>query len=1031
MAPSGERPPTEALIDRALRAAFTAGPAPVPGRLPDDSLPSDRAARIESEIARGGMGVVYRAHDPSLERDVALKLLREDLVGDPAAVRRFLEEARIGGRLQHPGVVPVYALGRTPTGRPWFTMKLIEGRTLAALLAERDSPEHDLRRFLSILESISRTVAYAHDRGVLHLDLKPSNVMVGAFGEVQVVDWGLAALVRSGDARVREGSVYGTPAYMPPEQARGETARIDERADVFALGAILCEILTGDPPWRGGREAKRTDAADARFGDAIARLERAGAPNLAEVASACLAVEPADRRKSAGEIASEIARHFATLEERARRAEIVAAEARERASQAARARRLTVALAGSVLLTILLGVAIATWLGLQRGQRRKSVDARASLALEEAARLLGQAESSSDAETFERAATAAARAQEVLAGGEGSPNLGPDAVALLARIRSSEADARARAQRDRADRALLAALDALRVPDDEFDEVERDRRYSEAFRAAGMDPDAGSPEAFAAEARARGTAVAIAAAFDEWVDVRARACLLSGADRLRAIARALDPDPIRVEVRRRLAAGDADAIVRLADGEDLSGLLPGTFHALGRSTKDRTRVGPEDPIRIYRIAHRAHPEDPTIAVELARLLYFAGNPTEGEHFYRIALALRPDDARIHQELAWELDHLDIDHAAAVELDLRAVELAPEDFVSHFCLGRALRNLGDLDGACAAQEVAARLLPGDTRPHKELALIHRLAGDPERSLLELEKVLSIAPYYAIAREEHAKALAERGRIEEALAEVRRGMETDLPALGRWEQLEGLILLEHGDWEEAARILRGVALEPHLAVLPLFERGSRLSDFLDLDRLEAECARWVERFPTDPESRCRLGVVLAARGRCGEALVELRTGNQLGARQQGWERPSGAWLADAERMAAIERKLDAFLAGTLEVTDPADLRDLGILAARKGLAEPAARCFSAAFERDPACAAKPGARLEAACAAVRAGSAAWRARALTWLREEIAGPGRTGPWRIARELEPVRDPAALEALPAEERDAWRAAWDLARR
>src|SRR5258705_3189172 len=314
--PAGERTPTEFLLDRALRTAFTTRGAPSKDLPPDASFPPERVCRVEAEIARGGMGVVYRAHDPSLAREVALKLLREDLARDRAAVRRFLEEARIGGRLQHPGVVPVYALGRTATGRPWFTMKLIEGRTFASILAERTDPAQDLRRFLTILESVCRTIAYAHDRGVVHLDLKPGNIMVGAFGEVQVVDWGLAALVRSSrsevDAQATDGAVYGTPAYMPPEQARGESSRIDERADVFALGAILCEVLTGAPPYDRGLEASRREAAAARLEGAHERLRGSGAADLAALCRACLAADPEQRRTSAGEIASRISGHLPT-----------------------------------------------------------------------------------------------------------------------------------------------------------------------------------------------------------------------------------------------------------------------------------------------------------------------------------------------------------------------------------------------------------------------------------------------------------------------------------------------------------------------------------------------------------------------------------------------------------------------------------------------------------------------------------------------------------------------------------------------
>ena len=141
------------------------------------------------------MGVVLRASDPDFGRTLAVKVLLEHRRGDEATVRRFLDEARLCGQLQHPGIPPVHEMGTLPDGRPYFAMKLVKGETLAALLDRRTSPANDLPGFLAIFEQVCQTVAYAHSRGVMHRDLKPSNVMVGAFGEVQVMDWGLAKLL--------------------------------------------------------------------------------------------------------------------------------------------------------------------------------------------------------------------------------------------------------------------------------------------------------------------------------------------------------------------------------------------------------------------------------------------------------------------------------------------------------------------------------------------------------------------------------------------------------------------------------------------------------------------------------------------------------------------------------------------------------------------------------------------------------------------------------------------------------------------
>ena len=161
---------------------------------------SERGDRYQlfGEIARGGMGAVLKGRDPDLGRDLAVKVLLEGHRDKPDLLRRFVEEAQIGGQLQHPGIVPVYELGTFADSRPYFTMKLVKGRTLSALLHERPNPQDDLHHFVGVFEQVCQTMAYAHARGVIHRDLKPTNVMVGGFGEVQVMDWGLAKVLKDG-----------------------------------------------------------------------------------------------------------------------------------------------------------------------------------------------------------------------------------------------------------------------------------------------------------------------------------------------------------------------------------------------------------------------------------------------------------------------------------------------------------------------------------------------------------------------------------------------------------------------------------------------------------------------------------------------------------------------------------------------------------------------------------------------------------------------------------------------------------------
>lgn len=293
--------------------------------------------RIDEVIAHGGMGIILKAFDQELEREVAVKQLLKAHQKNPGLQSQFTNEARITARLQHPGIIPIYETGTSPDGRPFFAMKLVKGKTLAELLETRTSLDEDLPRFLKIFEQVCFTVSYTHSQGIIHLDIKPTNIMVGAFGEVHLMDWGLARASKelcggcsnttqdsTGHSKtlnslpefsnpVSSGAIWGTPAYMSPEQARGQCT--DVRSDVYGLGGILCEILTGFPPHEGGKLIDvcfKAAQGDLSFAETnLAKCKADGV--LVRLARQCLNANPEARPVNATIVARELTLHLESL----------------------------------------------------------------------------------------------------------------------------------------------------------------------------------------------------------------------------------------------------------------------------------------------------------------------------------------------------------------------------------------------------------------------------------------------------------------------------------------------------------------------------------------------------------------------------------------------------------------------------------------------------------------------------------------------------------------------------------------------
>ncbi|MBI1317798.1 MAG: protein kinase [Candidatus Hydrogenedens sp.] len=324
----------------------TAVPRPeldVPGRAPLDKYPSaqdsEELSLIEehsgrysyiSEHGRGGMGRVLLVNDQSLGREIALKELllphspglgpgdESPMRETTARLARFIQEARVTGQLEHPGIIPVYELGRRDDGTLYYTMKLVRGQTLDAALRGAASLEKRLRYLPSVID-VCQALAYAHERGVIHRDIKPSNIMIGEFGETVLLDWGLAKVRGQEDFYAEKleltlttlrlkpgtsapntvtGEAVGTPHYMSPEQARGHVGLIDERSDVYSVGAVIYELLTGKSPYAGTPPDEALERAMQGAPPRVGALVREAPEELVSICEKAMALEPAKRYAS-------------------------------------------------------------------------------------------------------------------------------------------------------------------------------------------------------------------------------------------------------------------------------------------------------------------------------------------------------------------------------------------------------------------------------------------------------------------------------------------------------------------------------------------------------------------------------------------------------------------------------------------------------------------------------------------------------------------------------------------------------------
>ncbi len=1058
---AGHRPPIPATLGPGEAAASPVAPA---------------GYEILAELGRGGMGVVYKARQIRLGRFVALKMLLAGAHAGPGELARFQREAEALARLQHPHIVHVHEVGEHQ-GHPFFSLELVSGGSLDKRLRGRPLPPAEAA---GLTEALARAVQAAHDSGVLHRDLKPANVLLTADGVPKITDFGLAKRLDGSAGQTASGAILGTPSYMPPEQAYGEGKRVGPAADVYALGAILYELLTGRPPFVGVEAIDTLLQVTTQDPVAPSRLNGKVPRDLETICLKCLEKEPGKRYASAAALAEDLRRF--------RAGEPITARPVGRLGRLvrwARRRPAVAALWAVGLAAVIVGCAVWLW----QVQARAAQEAVAAAALEQARGVADRlrpatGEGLPTDPAVWSTAWAAARRAETLAEAGGDEETRRGLRALLDEMDALERDRRM------ARRLEEIRLDQASPGKNQFNIAGAEPAYAKAFRDYGTDPDTLLVAEAADRLRGRPIREQLAAALDNWAMLRQDR---PGGDpaawrRLLMLAGAIDPNPTSRRLRDALVRGDAPAWKALAAGNPADRLPAPTLVLLGQTLKRNGDLA--GTVRLLRLAQRRYPADFWINRDLGHALLAMDPPAPAEAicYYTAALAVRPDSpgaylnlglalqqkgdlnesnacyrealrlkkdfAKVHNNLANNLMDQG-DAAAALAHIEEALRLDRNFHLAHCTLGMyRLRFQNDPAGAVAAFRQGLRLQKDSARAHYFLGVALAAAGDTEAALASYREAVHLQKKFPEAHYQIGLVLKARGRLDEAAASFREAIRTGRNFIDAQVRL-AILLDRQGRPREADPLFAEVMRLQNNNPDALVRLGATLYPMARLPRV-LDCYRAALHInPDHANALYNLGHGIQEEGRLAEALAAMKRGHELGSRGKGWFPSAAAHVKQAERLVAVEGRLAAALAG--RAVTLAEGLDLALLCRMKGRYQAAVMFYEKAFAHRPALAddRRNGFRVSAALCAAQAGCgqgsdgagvdekgrARLRNQALAWLRAELALAEKTikgGPpaeaaqargvlqnWQTNVRLDGLRDPE-LARLPEAEQPAWRQFW-----
>jgi serine/threonine protein kinase/Flp pilus assembly protein TadD len=1039
--------------------------------------------KLLEQIGEGGMGLVYVAEQQHpVRRKVALKLIKPGM-DSRQVIARFEAERQALAMMDHPNIAKVHDGGVIPgepgcggAGRPYFVMELVKGTPITDYCdAQRLTPRQRLALFLDVCHAVQ----HAHQKGIIHRDLKPSNVLVAVHDVtpvVKVIDFGIA---KATGGQLTDKTLYtafaqliGTPMYMSPEQAGLSSLDVDTRSDVYSLGVLLYELLTGTTPFdeetlkkAGFDEMRRIvrEEEPPRPSARLSTMQQAALSTLAEQRN----LEP--RRFSQhlhGELdwlvmkalekdrnrRYESASAFAADVERYLNDEPVQAcppSAVYRLKKFARRHKAGL-LAASALLA-LLGILTGSvgWIVRDRAARHRQLTDAAELALDDADRLLKE-------RSWPQARAAAFRAQSLLAAGGTDEQQQERAANLL---------------KDLDMLALLEdiQLDAASVKNEAFDTQGADASFTQAFRDYGMDIEALPPDVAAIRIRKKPIAVDLIAALDAWTTNvstdKARASLILN------IARQADPDedPLRRRLRMALEEGEPQTLQQLAGEAEHLTLAPSTVHLLVRAALRGGLKGLGGPnhnqastqralLSLLRKTQLRYPEDFWINQDLAFCLCNIQPPKfeESVGFFRAALAVRSHSAGAWLNLGSALDKMG-DLAGAIAANQKALDLMPNYAAAHSNHGNLLMEQGDLGGAIASYQKAIALKPNHTGALSNLGTALLAQGDVSGSITACRKAVASKADDPIAHNALGNALKTVNDVAGALAAYQKAIDLKSDYAEAHANL-GNALIEQGHLLRAiAACQKAVMLKPDLAEAQNY-LGVALAKKGDVSGAIDAFRKAIKLKPGYAVAHTNLGHALQSQGEFRQALITYRRAHELGTKMRNWRYPSSEWIREGERLLELDENLPAYLSGKAKPASSAEQIELANLCARKHLNHASARFYEAGFEAEPGLAndLSKGHRYNAACVAALAGSGqgkdslqldqkertGLRQKVVVWLGADLGAwrerlkkePDKTRQdaamtmdhWLTDPDLSGVRDREALAKLPEAERSQWLKFW-----